>query len=205
MIRTYDVFSYGFAAIEENYIKTMLPNKKSVFTPTDCFTDIIACNSYAVFINTATASDSDLNMLWDYYLEVGATPETVILVGNIDIPKRMKKQIRVYASFDDLQPELKYILLSAYRNNKKIENFSITLANSITILSKIRLCPGTTTTQLAEELEISKRSVQRYIATLSAAGEWIEYDRTSRGWKLTEGKSVLWVTGNEKKALNYCT
>ena len=24
------------------------------------------------------------------------------------------------------------------------------------------------------------------------AGEWIEYDRTLRGWNLTEGKSVLW-------------
>lgn len=138
MIRTYDVFSYGFSAIEENYIQSMLPDKKSVFIPTNCFTDLIACNSYAIFINTTTASDSDLNMLWDYYLEVGTTPETVVLVGNTDIPKHMKKQIRVYASFDELQPELKYILLSAYRNNKKVENFSITLANSITILSKIR-------------------------------------------------------------------
>lgn len=192
MIQTNDVFTYGFTVNEESLIKTMLPNKKSVLTPTDCFTDLIACKSYAIFINTATTSDSELNMLWDYYLEVGATPETVVLVGNTDIPKCMKKQIRVYVSFDELQPELKYILLSAYRNNKKVENFSITLANAITILSKIRLCPGVTTTQLAEELEISKRSVQRYIATLTCAGEWIEYDRTSRGWKLTEGKSVLW-------------
>ena len=60
------------------------------------------------------------------------------------------------------------------------------------ILSKIRLCPSVTTTQLAEELEISKRSVQRYIATLTVAGEWIDYDRRLREWKLTEGKSVLW-------------
>lgn len=37
-----------------------------------------------------------------------------------------------------------------------------------------------------EELEMSQRFVQRYIATLTAAGEWIEYDRNLKGWNLTE-------------------
>ena len=160
MIHTDNVFSYGFTQFEEGCIRKLLPAKKSYLTSTECFTDVIACNSYAIFI--------------------------------AEVPKQLKGRIKVFSSFEELQSELKYVLLSAYRNSKKNETFSATLANAIMILSQIRLYPGTTTEQLAKRLEISRRSVQRYIETLRVAGEWIEYDRTLRGWKLTEGKSVLW-------------
>ncbi len=87
---------------------------------------------------------------------------------------------------------MKYILLSAYRKTKKNENFSATLANSLIILSEIRKHQYVTTKELAEKLELSERTVQRYIETLRVAGEWIEYDVSHRGWKLQTGKSVLW-------------
>lgn len=193
MLQTYRIFTYGFNAIEENIMGKMLPDKKSVLVSTDCFTDLIACNSYAILIHATSVADEDFKMLWNYYIEVGANAsETVIVVGNTDIPKQIKKRIKVYSGFEELCRELKYILLSAYRSHKKTVNFSATLANTIVILGKIRHCPGITTVQLSEELEISQRSVQRYIATLTAAGEWIEYDRNLKGWKLTNGKSVLW-------------
>ncbi|RHT71232.1 HTH domain-containing protein [Ruminococcaceae bacterium AM28-23LB] len=48
------------------------------------------------------------------------------------------------------------------------------------------------TRESAEKLEVSERSVQRYIETLRIAGEWIEYDTALKGWKLSVGKSVLW-------------
>lgn len=192
MIHTDNVFSYGFTQFEEGCIRKLLPTKKSYLTSTECFTDIIACNSYAIFINTMMASADDLEMLWEFYLEVGPASETVVLVGHTEIPRQLKGRIKVFSSFEELQSELKYVLLSAYRNSRKNETFSATLANAIMILSHIRLYPGTTTEQLAKRLEISNRSVQRYIETLRVAGEWIEYDRTLRGWKLTEGKSVLW-------------
>ena len=35
------------------------------------------------------------------------------------------------------------------------------------------------------------RTVQRYIAALQATGEWIEYDRTLKGWGLQKGVSIL--------------
>lgn len=179
MLRTYYIFTYGFTTIEENIIGKMLPDK--------------ACNSYAILIHAASVADEDFKMLWNYYLEVGTNAlEAIIVVGNTDVPKQLKKRIKVYFGFEELCQDLKYILLSAYCSHKKTVNFSATLANAIVILSKIRCCPGITTVQLSEEPEISQRSVQRYIATLTAAGEWIEYDKILRGWKLTDGKSVLW-------------
>ncbi len=45
--------------------------------------------------------------------------------------------------------------------------------------------------KLSELTELPLRSVQRYIAALQATGEWIEYDRALRGWKLFHGVSIL--------------
>lgn len=46
------------------------------------------------------------------------------------------------------------------------------------------------TQELVEELELSPRTIQRYISTLQAAGEWIAYDH-KKGWYLQDGVSPL--------------
>lgn len=189
---TYNVFAYGFTPDEEKIIKKMLPTKESRLSSTDCFTDLIAINSYAMLINVPAVSLEDWDMLWDFYLELEVVPETVVLVGDGIVPKKLKGKIQVYPDFETCREKLKYVLLSAYRKSKKAETFSSTLANAILILSQIRLSPGVTTAQLAERLGLSNRSIQRYIESLRVAGEWIEYDRNLKGWTLTDGKSILW-------------
>ena len=47
-------------------------------------------------------------------------------------------------------------------------------------------------TELTELTELPLRNVQRYISALQATGEWIEYDRSLRGWKLFHGFSILY-------------
>lgn len=48
---------------------------------TDCFTDLVVGNSYAILIHAAPVADEDFKMLWNYYLEVGANAlEAVIIV-----------------------------------------------------------------------------------------------------------------------------
>ncbi len=70
MIHTDNVFSYGFTQFEEECIRKLLPTKKSYLTSTECFTDIIACNSYAIFINTMMVSADDLEMLGNFILKL---------------------------------------------------------------------------------------------------------------------------------------
>ncbi len=114
----------------------MLPTEKSALTSTDCFTDIIACKSYAIIINMPAVSDDDWDMLRDYYFKIGMTSESIVLVGNANVTKQLKNKMQIYRNFDGLQNNLKYVILSAYHNNKKSESFSSTLANAIIILSE---------------------------------------------------------------------
>ena len=59
------------------------------------------------------------------------------------------------------------------------------------ILALIRNHPGITTQKISEIIGLQPRTVQRYIAALQATGEWIEYDRTLKGWGLQKGVSIL--------------
>ena len=186
------IATFGLDEEENAYIEKHLPQKECEIMDTDVVTDIVASSEFAVIVRADAMSQSDMELLYDYYGEVAPLSETVIFIGDVTVPANLKNHIAVYKDFDTLKENLKYILLSAYRKQKKSENFSATLANAILILSTIRRQPYITSAELAEKLEISPRSVQRYIETLRVAGEWIEYDTTHKGWYLQVGKSVLW-------------
>ena len=186
------VATFGLDEEENAFIEKHLPQKECGIMDTDVVTDIIAIDEFAVIVRADAMSQSDMEMLYDFYGEVAPLSETVIFIGDVTVPANLKNHIAVYKDFDTLKENLKYILLSAYRKQKKSENFSATLANAILILSTIRRQPYITSAELAQKLEISPRSVQRYIETLRVAGEWIEYDTTHKGWYLQVGKSVLW-------------
>ncbi|MBQ9143186.1 MAG: helix-turn-helix domain-containing protein [Lachnospiraceae bacterium] len=182
----------GLDPDEVEIVKKNIPQKDCEIMDTEDVRDIIAVAEMAVIVKTSSIEETDIDMLLGFYSEIAPFSESVIFIGDIQIPDALSRHILTYKTFDELKENLKYVLLSAYRKQKKTENFSATLANAITILSLIRKQPYITSAELAERLELSQRSVQRYIETLRVAGEWIEYCPEKRGWMLSEGKSVLW-------------
>lgn len=192
MLRTTLIGTFGLSEEEVKIVQSNVPAKSCEVMDTDCITDIIAVNEMAVIIRWDAMSEEDKDLLIGFYTEIVPFPETLILIGDPDIPDALRKCASVYDTFDSFSLNMKYILLGAYRRNRKNENFSSTLANTIMILSEIRKEPYVTTRELAKKLELTDRTIQRYIETLRVAGEWIEYDPSHKGWKLCEGKSVLW-------------
>ena len=187
LIGTFGLSDDQIASLESN-----LPVKKCEIMDTDCFSDIVAISEMAIIVMWEKLSVDDRSLLIDFYSDIAPFSETMILIGDVDIPDELKKHVFIYDSFDDFSVNMKYVLLGAYRKSKKNENFSSTLANTIIILSQIRHKPFVTTKELAEKLELSERTIQRYIETLRVAGEWIEYDTSRKGWRLCDGKSILW-------------
>lgn len=181
----------GLTSDEKAIVEKNLPQKECEIMDTDDVRDIIATPVFAAILKMSFLNMEDINMLFEFYTEIVPCSETVIFIGQVEIPNELVNYITVYKDFDELEQNIKYVLLSALRKQKKSENFSATLAKAIKILNLIREHPYITSMELAEELEISQRSVQRYIETLRVAGEWIEYSPEKRGWILPECKSVL--------------
>ena len=193
MSREHRVNTFGLTEEQNALIEANLPTRDYEVFDTDAPTDLIAIGCQALIVNAASMDSDSVGMIFDYYSQVnGCTDETVIWLGEPKPPKELRKFFKCYDSFDAIRDKLKYLLLTAHSKSKKSYEYSEKLVNGLKVLALIRKHPGISTQKLSELTELPLRSVQRYIAALQATGEWIEYDRTLRGWKLFHGVSILY-------------
>ena len=186
------ITTFGITPEDQAAVFDKLPSDKFVFITADCASDIIAIPSCAVILNAPAIKEHEMNTLSDFYREVGDTlAEHIFWIGS-PLPSFSKnRQIKFFPTMDAFLAALPYAVLDAQHKQAKTKDFSRRLADCLQILSVIRSHPGITSKELSEKLELSLRTVQRNVATLQAAGEWIEYDRKKKGWFLQNGISVL--------------
>ena len=193
MSRDYRINTFGLTEEQNALVEENIPTRDYEVIDTDAPTDLIAINCEVLIIYAPEMDQDSIGMIFDYYSQVnGCTDETVIWLGEPKPPKELQKFFKCYDSFDAITDKLKYLLLTAHSKSKKAHEYSEKLVNGLKILALIRSHPGISTQKLAELTELPLRSVQRYIAALQATGEWIEYDRSLRGWKLFHGISMLY-------------
>ena len=193
MSRDYRINTFGLTEEQNAHVKANLPSHDCELYIADDPTDLIAINCEAMIVTASVMEQDSADMIFDLYTQIdGCTDETVIWLGEPKPPKELQKFFKCYDSFEAIADKLKYLLLAAHSKSKKAHEYSEKLVNGLKILALIRSNPGISTQKLAELTELPLRSVQRYIAALQATGEWIEYDRSLRGWKLFHGISMLY-------------
>lgn len=186
------IITFGLTDDENDFVAANLPKRDYEVFNTDAPTDVIAIGCEAMIIYAPAMDSVSVESIFELYTDIdGCTHETVIWIGEPRPPKNLQKIFKCYESFDGIRDKIKYILLKAHSKSKKAYEYSEKLVMGYNIIALIRQNPGITTQKLSESLEVPVRSIQRYIAALQAAGEWIEYDRALRGWKLFHGKSAL--------------
>ena len=200
MDNTQRIILYGLDEEQCNQVRKNLPTSSYELFETDVVTDLIAIKATTLIINADILSQDDMEFLRSFYQEIDCcTDETILWYGSIKPPAGLEKVFKYYPSFLDVERRLKYLLLNSHKRCKKNSEFSKSIGYALMILCKIRKYPGITTKVLAEECEISTRSVLRYIETLRWCGEWIDYDPSLKGWKLSFGASALIGTWFEEE------
>lgn len=186
---------YGLSDTEKEVLYKSLPHPRvTVEEVTEEAICMIEFFNFAIIINPDVITNDDLSFYKDYYKDCDGLAETVIFTKHKDGLKEMFPSVKcvVFKDFAEYKDNLKYELLQSLKRNNKSESYSNSLAQAIMILFAIRNKPYITTKELAEKIERSSRTVQRYIETLRSAGEFIGYDRQKKGWYLmVDGKSVL--------------
>lgn len=191
MIGENRIITYGLTDEQNKIVRQAFPKKDYELLDADVFTDVIAVYASAIIVNTDELTCDDYDTLVLYLLEVGdCTDTTTIWLGRTKPPKSLKT-VKYHSNFEEIEENLKYILLAAHSKSKKAADYSKKLAAGIMVLSLIRRYPGITTKEISKKTEIKERTVQRYIAALQATGEWIMYDYNIKGWKLMDGVSIL--------------
>lgn len=190
MQRTY-ILTYGLTDEQNALVAENLPTKRYSLWIGDDSTDLIAVPCTAMIVQASSLTDEEEATVTSFYDELGPLMETVFWLGETDLPPALKRQFKCYPSFSDIADKLKYLLLDAHKRTLETVEFSNRIAMILRILREIKIHPGISTNALADKLDLSSRTVQRHIETLRMAGEFIDYDRSKRGWKLFENKSEL--------------
>lgn len=180
----------GFSDEEREIIQTALTKSTMELYEAEYVTDLLVNDYLMLIVDVSKVSGEELQPLLAYYNQIAAFSESVILVGDcreLDFNNR----ITVYGQFEELQNKLKYLLLAAQKQRKNADNFSRSLSYALIILKMITDNPGISSKEIADRLEISPRSVTRYIETLNMAGESIVYNRKENGWSLEYDESLL--------------
>lgn len=192
MIGEHRIITFCLTDEQNEFVRGNIPTKNYEVFDTDAPTDLIAISAEALIIQASELDEDSLGMIFDFYEQVGGCTDTsTIWLGEPLPPKKIQKLFLCYASFEEVADKLKYLLLTAHRKSKNAKEYSEKFYYGLRIVSMIRSRPGIRTKELAEELELSPRTVQRYITALQVAGEYIDYDPSSRGWKLLANKSIF--------------
>lgn len=186
-----EILTCGLLDSQNEYINQSVQRYDISIRSTDFYTDYIAIPSILMMINTCKMDNSEIEEILDFYYEVEKFNEIIILIGEINVKEGFRSNIFVYSSFEELKEKISYHILSAVRSERKTKQFSTILANCLQILKMMKNREKVTTKEMSENLEVTPRTVQRYIQTLCVAGEWIEYDNHTKSWYLIEGKSIL--------------
>lgn len=183
---------FDLAALLRIADKSWYEMRNVAYLPTkerECIRDMMRVrNNWAHLSASIPGKDmiiDDLKTLYQFFEQI------LIGIPSLPIPTQLTNVFVLYESMEKAKEKLKYDLLAAYRRQKKNTTFSRTIANALVVLTQIRKHPGITTEKLSEILELSPRTIQRYIESLRIAGEWITYNPSKKGWELQDGKSIL--------------
>ena len=78
--------TFGLSDEEISIVKTNLPVKNCEIMDTGCFSDIVAISEMAIVVIWEKLSDDDRELLINFYSEIAPFSETMILIGDVDIP-----------------------------------------------------------------------------------------------------------------------
>jgi len=174
---------YGLSPEQLNALEGCLPENTILHDATARATDIIALPALGVVVNPVVMPESDLEMILDYYKQIGwNSSELVIFTKKVDAPRTAK--IMYLDDSDFTSGKLHALLSQTNAKKKRNAGYHARLALCLTVLKAIKNKPGISTKNIAEECEVSEKSILRYIETLRISGEWIDYDHKLHGWTL---------------------
>lgn len=190
-----NIFIYGLTEKEKEVLRFSLPAKDVDITDiTGQASDIVMRSNFALIINPDNISTDEMQFFEGFYKDFDGCTETLIFTKYREELKEKFPNVKIvfYKDEAEIKTGLKFELMKALNKTNRADNYYSTLSQIIRVLFAIRNKPYITTKELAEKIERSTRTVQRYIETLRCAGEFIGYDRSKNGWYLMiDGKSVL--------------
>ena len=178
------IMMHGLSAEEMQKIMKASPESSYIYA--EAWQDIMAIYANLIIANPDAINIEGKKAIAEFYKDIEPSPERLILTSKCNELNGIKG-IEMYENLFMEENILKTTILRCLRENTNDVDFSRRLMLALKIMKYICNHPGITTKELADAIEISDRSVKRYIEALRVAGAIIVYE--NKGWKC---KLALW-------------
>ena len=102
------VMTFGLSEAELEILHHSLLSKHTEVFDTDVATDLVAVAAEVIIIKADALDKEGRGLLLDYYNEVADySDEVVFWIGEPCMSKKLIKRFKIFASFDDLEKDLK--------------------------------------------------------------------------------------------------
>ncbi len=111
---TYDgrIITFGLTEEENSLLKILARGKNLEIYVADIASDLVALLATVIIVKAAKLETDDLNLLENYYTEVGEdAAETVFWIGSPLPTLYLQRLFKCHNKFDDIVPEIKNMLL----------------------------------------------------------------------------------------------
>lgn len=173
-----EIMMFGLTADEMQ--KVMKASPESSYIYAEHWQDIVAVYANLIIANPDAISEEGKAAIASFYKDIEPSPEYLLLTKECNEFNGIKG-IEMYDNIFFEDNILKTTILRCLRDTAKDVDFSRRIMLSLKVMKCICNHPGISTKELALAVEISERSVKRYIDTLRMAGAMIEY--VNKGWK----------------------
>ena len=173
-----EIMMFGLSA--EEMQKVMKASPESIYIYAEDWQDIVAVSADLVIANPDAINEEGQEVIAEYYKEIEPSPESLILTNRCNELTGIKS-IEIYENLFLEENILRTTILRCLRETANDVGFSRRIMISLKVMKYICNHPGISTKELALAVEVSERSIKRYIETLRMAGADIIFE--NKGWK----------------------
>lgn len=173
-----EIMMFGLST--EEMQKVMKVSPESIYIYAEDWQDIVAVSADMVIANPDAINEEGQEVIAEFYKEIEPSPESLILTNRCNELTGIKG-IEIYENLFLEENILRTTILRCFRETANDVDFSRRIMISLKVMKYICNHPGISTKELALAVEVSERSIKRYIETLRMAGADIIFE--NKGWK----------------------
>lgn len=189
------VMAFGLTQDREESLQTIFSGLKMKLYCSGIVSDLYGIPACYVIIDPSSLKTEEINELIEFWADDHDL--RIIFLDALPTNTNLKKikgkfDVRSLSDLEGLRLDILHHKTSLDKSRDKATKYGNRVLRILTILKYLKTHRLATSQVLAEEMEVSVRTIQRDILIIEQLGEPLAYDHKTKSYFLLTGESFLW-------------
>lgn len=189
------VVAFGLSQDQAEVLQTIFASLKMKLYCTDIVSDLYGIPACYTIIGPGSLKTEEINELIEFWIDDRDLRIVFLeaLPANINLKKiNGKFDMRAFSDLEGLRLDIFHHKTSLDKSRDKAAKYGNRVLRILAILKYLKSHRLVSSQTMAEEMEVSVRTVQRDLLIIEQLGEPLAYDHKTKSYFLLTGESYLW-------------